>query len=137
MTVVLNEIWSRSTVTARRLQGRFRRPALPRNAPTRDGGTVAAAEADLVARILSMGRLHHTCTGTGSIAAAVAAAIPGTLVQECLPAPLSSNRLLRLSHPAGVLEIGAEVVERDGQWIPLRATLPRTARTLMQGRVYL
>jgi 2-methylaconitate isomerase len=110
--------------------------APPRNARTRDGGTVAAGEADLVARILSMGRLHHAFTGTGSIAAAVAAAIPGTLVQDCLYEPLPPNRLLRLSHPAGVLEVGAQVVEREGQWIPLRATLPRTARTLMQGRVF-
>lgn len=111
--------------------------APPRDAPTRDGGIVAAGDADLVARILSMGRLHHAFTGTGSVAAAVAAAIPGTLVQCCLTAPLPSDRLLRLSHPAGVLEVGAEVVQRDGKWIPLRATLPRTARTLMQGRVFI
>jgi hypothetical protein len=108
-----------------------------RDAPTRDGKIVSAGDADLVARILSMGRLHHAFTGTGSIAAAVAAAIPGTLVRGCLRAPLSPHRLLRLSHPAGVLEVGAEVIERNRQWIPLRATLPRTARTLMQGRVFL
>jgi hypothetical protein len=111
--------------------------APPRDAPTRDGSIKPADETDLVARILSMGRLHHAFTGTGSIAAAVAAAIPGTLVQACLPAPLPPDRLLRLCHPAGVLEVGAVVIARDGQWIPLRATLPRTARTLMQGRVFI
>ena len=110
--------------------------APPQDAPTRDGSIVAAGDADLVARILSMGRLHHAFTGTGSIAAAVAAAIPGTLVQAYLPAPLPPDRLLRLSNPAGVLRVGAEVVERAGSWIPLRATLSRTARTLMQGRVF-
>ncbi len=108
----------------------------PRDARMRDGGMVPAGDADLVARILSMGRLHHAFTGTGAIAAAVASAIPGTLVQGCLAAPLAPDRLLRLSHPAGVLEAGAWVEERKGRWIPLRATLPRTARTLMEGRVF-
>ncbi len=38
------------------------------------------SDIDLTARILSMGKLHHAMTG--AIAIAVAAAIPGTIVEN-------------------------------------------------------
>lgn len=44
----------------------------------------------------------------------MAAVIPGTLVYGFLSAPLPIGCLIRLSHPAGVLEVGAEVAERGG-----------------------
>ena len=49
-----------------------RRPTASRSRP---------APIDLLARIFSMGVLHHAMTGTGAVAIAAAAAIPGTIVQ--------------------------------------------------------
>ena len=46
-----------------------------------DGKAVTPDQIDMLARIFSMGVLHHAMTGTGAVAIAAAAAIPGTVVQ--------------------------------------------------------
>ncbi|RNE93614.1 2-methylaconitate cis-trans isomerase PrpF [Marichromatium sp. AB32] len=120
------------------------RPATPKLAwvaPAADyrdstGASVPATRCDLLARILSMGRLHHAFTGTGAVALAVAAALPGTLVNALTPwAGEHGVRHVRIGHPAGVLEVGAEVVPADAGWTARRAIMRRSARRLMEGRV--
>lgn len=98
---------------------------------------VAESDIDLCARIFSMGKLHHAFTGTGAIATAVAANIPGTIVADCLQTPMKENQVLRIGHSAGTLETSASVSQIDGQWIAEKASLTRTARTLMKGEVFL
>lgn len=98
-----------------------------------------APGADVAVRLISMGRAHRTIAITGAMAAATAAALPGTVVSEAAavagdgPGPL---RTVRIGHPAGVLEVGVEV-ERglDGQWRVPRVTVDRTAREIMRGSV--
>lgn len=120
------------------------RPATPKLAwvaPTADsrdstGTPIPAERIDLLARILSMGRLHHAFTGTGAVALAVAAALPGTLVNALTPwAGQDGVRHLRVGHPAGTLTVGAEVVADGTGWVARRAILYRTARRLMEGHV--
>ena len=89
---------------------------------------------DVVARIVSMGRLHHAFTGTGSIALAVAAALPGTVVSEV--ARTLPGVPTRIGHASGVLAVGAVVESRDGRWQVDRAVLSRSARRLMDGLVF-
>lgn len=96
------------------------------------GKPVAAADIDLLARIVSMGRLHHAMTGTGAVALAAAAAIPGTLVSQVLGQPRTD---LRFGHPSGTLTVGAEARRHQGGWQVTRATLSRSARRLMEGWV--
>src|SRR5262249_44802001 len=55
--------------------------APPKGYRSSSGRDVPASEVNLVARIMSMGKLHHAMTGTGAVAIGTAAAIPGTLVQ--------------------------------------------------------
>ena len=98
---------------------------------------VTESDIDLCGRIFSMGKLHHAFTGTGAIATAVAANIPGTIVADCLQTPMKENQVLRIGHSAGTLETSASVSQIDGQWIAEKASLTRTARTLMQGEVFL
>lgn len=98
---------------------------------------VAESDIDLCARIFSMGKLHHAFTGTGAIATAVAANIPGTIIADCLQTPMKENQVLRIGHSAGTLETSASVSQIDGQWIAEKASLTRTARTLMKGEVFL
>ncbi len=101
-----------------------------------DGRSVATGQVDLCARILSMGVLHASFTGTGSIALATAAAIPGTLAHGLHG--LAPDALLRIGHPAGVLPVGARVSRvSDGAWLLQQARLVRTARRLMLGQVVL
>lgn len=104
------------------------------------GEAVSQGQVDVVARILSMGLAHHTFTGTGAIATAVAACIPGTLVAD-VAGPVDtlhnsrqdSERDLRIGHPAGVLTASA-AVDTDNL-VARFARLRRTGRTLMRGEV--
>ncbi len=118
-----------------------RRPHTPKLAfvapPARyvasNGKPVEPASIDLLARIFSMGQLHHAMTGTGAVAIAVAAAIPGTLVHRVAPA--GPDGRVRFGHPSGTLAVGAEACERDGKWVVTRAIMSRSARRLMEGWV--
>jgi len=98
-----------------------------------DGRPVAADSIDLLARIVSMGKLHHAMTGTGGVAIGVAAAIPGTLVQKTMRA--GSPGKIRFGHPSGTLTVGAEAQARGGDWVVSKALLSRSARRLMEGWV--
>ena len=89
---------------------------------------------DVVARIVSMGKLHHAFTGTGSIALAVAAALPGTIVAEV--ARTLPGVPTRIGHASGVLAVGAVVDRRGDDWHVERATMSRSARRLMDGTVF-
>jgi 2-methylaconitate cis-trans-isomerase PrpF len=96
-----------------------------------DGSPVSVEQIDLLARIVSMGKLHHGFTGTGTIALAAAAAMPGTIAAEILDAPLAGMPL-RFGHPSGVNDI--EIVLK-GERIAA-ARLIRHARVLMRGEVW-
>ena len=98
-----------------------------------NGKRVAAGSIDMLARIISMGKLHHAMTGTGGVAIAAAAAIPGTLVQKTM-CPSADGRI-RFGHPSGVLSVGAEAHAEGGQWLVSKALMSRSARRLMEGWV--
>ena len=102
---------------------------------TTDSASLGVTEIDLCARIFSMGKLHHAYTGTGAIATAVAAAIPGTLVAGIMDKPYECNTDLRIGHSAGLMECNASVENLKGNWIARNASYLRTARTLMRGEV--
>jgi probable AcnD-accessory protein PrpF len=107
--------------------------AKPAPYTTSDGRTIDPASIDLMARIFSMGQLHHAMTGTGAVAIAAAAAIPGTLVHRI--APLSAQGTVRFGHPSGTLSVGADASCREGQWLIRKISVSRSARRLMEGWV--
>jgi 2-methylaconitate isomerase len=98
-----------------------------------DGRKVEAGSIDLLARIFSMGVLHHAMTGTGAVAIAAAAAIPGTVVSRL--APVGADGRVTFGHPSGVLNVGAEARETSGQWSVTKVMMSRSARRLMEGWV--
>ena len=97
------------------------------------GKQVQAAELDLIARMISMGKLHHAIPGTGAVAVAVAATLPGTLVNQ-LTGELA-GRQVRMGHTAGTVTVGAQAREVDGSWQVEKAIMSRSARRLMEGWV--
>ena len=107
--------------------------AVPAGYTASDGKPVAAGSIDLLARIFSMGKLHHAMTGTGGVAIAVAAAVPGTLVHKL--ARKNADGRIRFGHPSGTLSVGAEARAEGGQWIVSKALMSRSARRLMEGWV--
>jgi probable AcnD-accessory protein PrpF len=100
------------------------------------GRNIASTQVDLVARGMSMGRLHHAYEVTGSIATAAAAALPGTLVNQIAGFEPSPFRLVRIGHTSGSIEVG--IRGRAGEDFEITsATLGRTARLIMEGTAYL
>jgi 2-methylaconitate cis-trans-isomerase PrpF len=100
-----------------------------------NGRTVAAHEADLLARMMSMGTLHRSYAVSGAVATAGAAMIPGTVVNDLLTETARGKDLLRIGHPGGIIEVGAVIESRAGEFIYREAVLGRTARRLMEGNV--
>lgn len=100
-----------------------------------NGRTIAARDIDLTARMISMGKMHHALPGTGAVAFAVAAVLPGTLVSRLFGAGSATERRIRLGHPSGILPVGAQAVCRDGTWTVAKAVMSRSARRLMEGWV--
>lgn len=98
-----------------------------------DGKEIDPAELDINARIFSMGKLHHAMTGTGAVAIAIAAAIPGTLVNRLVSGAGTS---IRFGHPSGSMDVGAETEQTDGNWKVTKAVMSRSARRLMEGLIF-
>lgn len=112
--------------------------APPADYATTRGTPVAAAAVDLVARMLSMGKTHRTYALTAGVCTAVAAALPGTLVAEACRPPAGAERVVRIGHPAGVLDVAVRLAPapaEPGGWRVLSATYGRTARRIMDGWV--
>ena len=105
--------------------------------PTTGGGEVAAADVDLLVRLISMGRTHRTLAMTGAMACAAAAVIEGTVVSEVAggTAARPESRHVRLGHPAGVLALDVTAEHDAGSWRVPSLRMDRTAREIMRGAV--
>lgn len=98
------------------------------------GKKIAKEDVDLVSRLMFMQVMHKTYAGTGTTCTGAAAKIPGTLVHEVCR---SQNSLVRIGHPAGVINIEVEV-ECQGDEVKIkRAAFGRTARRIMDGYCYI
>lgn len=90
----------------------------------------------LVARYLTPHAVHRAMAVTGGITLAVAARMPGTvaagLATPAAAAP-GAEEVLRLAHPAGVMEIGLLLQDGVARW----ASVLRTARRIFEGHVLL
>jgi probable AcnD-accessory protein PrpF len=106
--------------------------APPRAYAASSGRQIGESEIDLSARIVSMGKLHHAMTGTGAVAIAVAAAIPGTVVHRNLRVGTPRDAV-RFGHTAGTLTVGAEAQRQGSEWVVTKAVMSRSARRLMEG----
>ena len=107
--------------------------APPKDYVSSSGQPVHAADIDLLARAISMGKLHHAMMGTASVAIASAAAVPGTLVNAA--AGGGTREAIVFGHPSGTLRVGAEAKQSGGQWTVAKAIMSRSARVLMEGAV--
>jgi len=107
--------------------------AKPKDYVASSGRQISAGEVDLLARALSMGKLHHAMMGTAAVAIGTAAAIPGTLVN--LAAGGGARHAVRFGHPSGTLRVGAEARQVNGEWTVTKAIMSRSARILMEGFV--
>lgn len=98
---------------------------------------VEAADCDLRARLVFLGKCHDSMAGTGSMCTAAASRVPGTLVHAAVGTHAATHSL-RIGHPLGVMAV--KVIAQAGAG-PAETRfdalgLTRTARRLMGGTVY-
>jgi len=99
------------------------------------GDTVSADDVDVISRLQFMQQTHKTYAGTSTACTGVASRIDGTIVHQAARA--SNGAKLRIGHPAGVIDTEAIVEWKNGVLKVKRATLGRTARRILDGKVYL
>ena len=99
---------------------------------TPDGKEIGKDSIDLLSHMMSMQKTHPSYAMTGAMCTAAAAVIPGSIVQQVLPADVDTQ-FIRIGHPAGVLECGVDYKENGG--VPtIEDTFGfRTANLLMEG----
>ena len=98
------------------------------------GARLPADAVDLSARVISMGRPHRALPLTAALALAAAARIPGSLAAEAARADTDAR--VRLGHPSGVAEVAVDLAAGNPPGVA-RVTVTRTARRLMEGRVFI
>ena len=103
---------------------------------TFDGKDVAAEEIDLVSRLLFMQKMHKTHPVTGTVCMSTAARVPGSIVEQVLSRRGRENRKIIIGHPAGVIPVVSELETENGTYNLKTAAILRTARTIMDGQVY-
>jgi len=109
--------------------------AAPTAYRTLAGAAVEPHAADLVARMVSMGKAHRAFALTGAMCLAVAARIPGTVAQEAATLTGPSGDV-RIGHASGVLPVAAAIEPGPGGTpVAQTVTVYRTARRLMEGFV--
>jgi len=102
------------------------------------GSPVAAADVDLVGRIVSSQCLHQGYAVTGAIATVSASLVRGSVVHALVgEAKSETERRLRIGHPSGVLECTVAYTRAEETLRVLHASVWRTARRIMEGRIHI
>ena len=107
------------------------------------GARVRAADIDFVARhvrgpneVFKTGVIHKAFPGTGSVAVAVAALIPGSVVNDVSSGDPSCGAV-RIGHPSGVMNVAASVDASGAEPRVTNVVFSRTVRPIMDGLIYI
>jgi 2-methylaconitate isomerase len=116
-----------------------------REARTLAGEKLAAGDADVTVRMISIGQPHRAVPLTGAMCLAVASRIEGTVVSRMARPSAAPGDPVRIAQPSGLTVVGAavrrgaargETHDEPRQWFAESATVYRTARRLMEGWVF-
>ncbi|KAI4645229.1 hypothetical protein J4E93_006029 [Alternaria ventricosa] len=103
--------------------------------PVLSGKTLKASQMDIVVRFLSDTQPHRAIPLTAALTTAVAARIPGTVVEQMLaPEPLMEGAIT-IGHASGRLQVNATMDARN-KLIPATGTVYRTAKRLFEGNIF-
>jgi hypothetical protein len=86
--------------------------------------------------MVSAGQPHKATPLTGAMCLAAAARISGTVVNR-LARPTAPDADIRVAHASGVLPVSASVERQGNRYLVMETIVYRTARRLMDWRVYL
>ena len=94
-----------------------------------------AEESDFHAFSVLDGMIHKSYQVTGSSCVAVAAFIPGTIVQQ-ISGTNGLGGSIRIGHPSGIMDVEVQTKQDGGKVEVVEASLIRTARRLADGQVF-
>jgi 2-methylaconitate cis-trans-isomerase PrpF len=109
----------------------------PRDYRTMTGTEMKKSAISLVARVMAMGKMHKTFAITAGIPAAIAAVIPGSVVHGVVGESGPMERTVIIGHPSGQMDVKVEARREGDQFQVISCTVGRTARKIMEGRVYI
>jgi 2-methylaconitate cis-trans-isomerase PrpF len=92
---------------------------------------------DIVARLMSAQLMHKSYMGAGAVCTSAAAAIEGTVVNTLRARATKDNELVRIGHPAGVMDSTVKARRQNGETIIESGSFARTARPIMEGFAFL
>ena len=99
---------------------------------TPDGKEIKKEQIDLLSHMMSMQKTHPSYAMTGAMCTAAAAVVPGSIVNQVLPADVDTQ-FIRIGHPAGILECGVDYREHGAVPVIDDTFGFRTANLLMEG----
>ena len=103
--------------------------------PVLSGQTLQTSQTDLVVRFLSDTQPHRAIPITAALTTAVAARIPGTLVEQLLAPDPVMDGVITIGHASGRLQVDATMDDND-KLIPVNGTVYRTAKRLFEGTTF-
>jgi len=103
--------------------------------PVLSGHTLKTSQMDLVVRFISDTQPHRAIPLTAALTTAVAARIPGTIVEQLLAPDPVVEGAITIGHASGRLQVNA-TMDPNNPLIPLSATVYRTAKRLFEGNIY-
>lgn len=102
---------------------------------TMDGNLVSKSEIDFCSRVISLQKMHTAYVFVSAIAMAVAANLPGSILQKSLTGK-DVSKLVRMGHPSGVMPMGVELNDPGKSFEAVGVTLTSTTRKIMKGHVF-
>jgi 2-methylaconitate cis-trans-isomerase PrpF len=103
--------------------------------PVLSGHTLQTSQTDLVVRFLSDTQPHRAIPLTAALTTAVAARIPGTLVEQLLAPDPVVDGTITIGHASGRLQVDATMDKKDST-VPVNGTVYRTAKRLFEGTTF-
>ena len=99
------------------------------------GDTLRASQTDIVVRFLSDTQPHRAIPLTAALTTAVAARIPGTIVEQLLAPESVMEKAITIGHASGRLQVNA-TMDSQNSIIPKSASVYRTAKRLFEGKTF-
>jgi 2-methylaconitate cis-trans-isomerase PrpF len=102
------------------------------------GKVVGKDSVSMLARVMAMGKMHKTFAITAGIPAAIGAVLPNSVVNQVVAGgkPVPADKKIVIGHPSGMMDVKVEMRMKEGQPYIVSCTVGRTARKIMDGKVY-
>ncbi|KAH9875167.1 hypothetical protein J1614_004657 [Plenodomus biglobosus] len=99
------------------------------------GQTLRASQMDIVIRFISDTQPHRAIPLTAALTTAVAARIPGTIVEQMLAPEPAVEDVITIGHASGRIQVNA-IMDKTNKIMPVSAMVYRTAKRLFEGKTF-